>query len=383
MPLSILKADEQALANEKRDEQTDTDPSAQKAPAQENTKSAVSVEHSLVEKLLLEETQQKGEETPELSTEEVDNLFVRSFIQAVKKTAIETPISSSTLMSDHVFKNFPRIDAKYKSIKKTTWKKSGRFLKHLEKLGYLSLKGMDANVTVVGITVPEDILVNFVTHKTGETKGPTSKKDNSKMTVVSLYKPANKTRSMFTNLDLDCAKTYTAVELRMVVQEYVKKHQLVIKESPKFVDLDATLRAATSHDMPFPLSRDALNTKFVQNCLPYCKILRAGEEFDAAQVKKGQPGKIKITTQTVLGRKTTTTVLNFEHFHIKPQRLAEDLKNACSGSSTVHPCKQNPSVMEVMVQGPHGAMITEYLKSKGVPAAYIEFEDKSKGKKKR
>ncbi|RKP33079.1 hypothetical protein METBISCDRAFT_29318 [Metschnikowia bicuspidata] len=382
--LSILKADEQALANEKRDEQTDTDPSAQeKALAQENTKSAVSVEDLLVEKLLLEETQQKGEETPELRTEEVDNFFVRSFIQAVKRTAIETPISSSTLMSDHVLKNLPRIDAKYKSIKKTTWKKSGKFLKHLEKLGFLSLKGKDANVTVIGITVPEDILVNFVTHKTGEAKGPTSKKNNSKMTVVSLYKPANKTRSVFSNLDLDCAKTYTAVELRMVVQEYVKKHQLVNKKLPKLVDLDATLGAATSHHIDIPLSRDALCTAFVQNCLPYYAIFRAGEEFDAALVKKGQPGKIKITTQTVLGRKTTTTVLNFEHFHIKLQRLAEDLKNVCSGSSAVHPCKQNPSVMEVMVQGPHGAMATEYLKSKGVPAAYIEFEDKSKGKRKR
>lgn len=324
----------------------------------------------------------------EVRVEDIDNFFIRAFIQAVKISTISLPISSSTLMSDHILKNLPRIDAKYKSIKKTSWKKSAKFLKTLEKMEYITLKGKGDDVTVVSITVPEETVRNFVTHKTDETKGPSQtpgkKENDNKLTVLSLYKPTNRSRMVFNSLDLEFNRLYSAPEIKIIINEYIKKNQLVNKKSPKLVDSDAALSSATSLKSETPISRENVFSAFVSGCSPHYTILNPGEEFSSSLiVKKGSPSKIQVTTQTVLGRKKTTTILNFEQFNIKPQKLAEDLKNACSGSTAINPSKHNPSIMEVMVQGPHGNTATDYLKSKGVPIAFIEFEDKSKGKKKR
>lgn len=328
------------------------------------------------------------ETTDEILTDDLDNFFVRSFIQSVKSSVIDLPISSSMIMSEYILKNLPRIDVKYKSIKKTSWKKTAKFLKHLEKIGYISLKGKGDDVTVTSITIPNETIQNYTSHKTGEPKGLSqtmAKKDsNSKMVVLNLYKPANKTRMIFNDLDLEYNRFYTAAELKLIISKYINKHQLVNKKSPKLIDLDASLAVASSQNADNPVSREAISTIFMKNCSPHYTILQPGEDFTASLlVRKGQPEKIKVTTQTVLGRKKITTVINFEHFDIKPQKLADDLKNACSGSSSINPCKHNPAIMEVMVQGPHGPTVMEYLKSKGVPIAFIEFEDKSKGKKKK
>lgn len=330
----------------------------------------------------------ENEAEEELRVEDIDNFFVRSFIQAVKLNKMEFPISSSTFMSDYVLKNLPRIDSKNKSIKKTQWKKSAKFLKHLEKMDYLTLKGKGDDVSIISITVPQDLLQNFVTHKTGEAKGPSltpSKKDgDNKLTVLSLYKPTKKSGMIFNSLDLNHNRLYTSPEVKAIINEYVKKNQLVSKKSPKLIDPDEAISAATSSAPGIPISRENICTAFLKGCSPHYTILLPGEEYSTSlAVKKGEPGKIKITTQTVLGRKKTTTVLNFEQFHIKPQKLADDLKNACSGSTAINPCKHNPSIMEVMVQGPHGNTVIDYLKSKGIPVSFIEFEDKSKGKKKK
>lgn len=327
-------------------------------------------------------------ETEEMQTEDIDNFFIRSFIQSVKTSDLGLPISSSTIMSDFVLKNLPRIDPKYRSIKKTLWKKSAKFLKHLEKIHYLTLKGKGDDVTVLTVTVPEEILRNFVTHKTGDVRGPSmtpSKKDNeNKMTVLSLYKPTSKSRMIFNSLELVFNRLYTAPEIKVIVNNYVKKHELVDANSPKLINPDEALSSAINSSGKTAVSRETICANFIKGCSPHYAILGPGEEYNSSlDVKRGQPAKIKITTQTVLGRKKTTTVLNFEQFHIKPQKLAEDLKNACSGSTAINPCKHNPAVLEVMVQGPHGSTAIDYLKSKGVPTAFIEFEDKSKGKKKR
>lgn len=324
----------------------------------------------------------------EMRVEDIDNFFIRAFIQAVKTSKIGLPISSSTLMSDYVLKNLPRIDAKYKSVKKTSWKKSAKFLKSLEKMNYIILKGKGDDVTVVSITVPEETIRTFVTHKTGEAKGPSqtpSKKENdNRLTVLSLYKPTNRSRMIFNSLDLEFNRLYSAPDIKAIINEYIKKNQLVSKKSPKLIDSDPALSSATGLNSETPGSRENIFTAFVKGCSPHYTVLNPGEEFSSSLiVKKGTPSKIQVTTQTVLGRKKTTTVLNFEQFHIKPQKLAEDLKNACSGSTAINPSKHNPSIMEVMVQGPHGNTAIDYLKSKGVPIAFIEFTDKSKGKKKR
>ncbi|KAM9899240.1 hypothetical protein OXX79_005840 [Metschnikowia pulcherrima] len=327
-----------------------------------------------------------AETVDDICVEDLDNFFIRSFLQSVKVCQIELPVSASKFMADFILKNLPRMDAKYANIKKTSWKKSAKFLKALEKMKYLYLKGKGDDVSVVALTVPPDIITNFVTHKTIESPksgGGAKKASDGKMSVVSLYKATSKSRMVFNKLDMDFQKLYTSSELKDVMNNYIKVAELASKKNPKLVVLDSALSSATSTSEN-EVSRDKLFPAFLRGFSPNYTILPPGGALDnGCVVKKGDPKKIRILTQTVLGRKKTTTVSEFEHFHIKPQILAEDLKNKCSGSTAIGPSKHNPAVLEVMVQGPHGPTIIDYLKEKGVPISFIDFEDKSKSKKKR
>lgn len=328
-----------------------------------------------------------AETVSELSVEDTDNLFIRSFIQTVKNTQLDIPITASKFM-EYILKNFPKTDPKFCNIKKTSWKKGAKFLKALEKLNYLTLKGRGDDVSVAAITISPEIVANFVPHKTmedGKGSGSTpSKKDlDNKMNIVHLYKPTNKSRMVFNKVGKNFNALYTKPELKDILNEYIKALQLVDKSNPKNIVLDATLLSiagGTNESVP----RDKLFTAFVGNFSPNFAVLKPKEELSSAvTVHRGDPPKIKIVTQTVLGRKKTTSVLNFEKFHIRPNSLAEDLKNLCSGSTSVGASVHNPAVTEVMVQGPHGPAIIDYLKNKGIPVAYIDFEDKSKGKRRK
>lgn len=339
------------------------------------------------EEAATEEPDSLAEAVDELAVEDLDNFFIRAFIQAVKVSKVNLPMSSSTFMSDYILKNLPRMDTKYANVKRTSWKKFAKFLKALEKLNYITLKGKGDDFTITAISVPPETLQNFVTHKTIETGAKsggayTEPKDASKMSVVSLYKPTNKTRMVITKLNMDYNVFYSALEAKDMMNKYIKEADLADKKNPQQVVLDEYLSSAISSKNT-TMKRGEIFAPFLAAFSPHYSILLPGSSIDRGSIKKGQPKKIKILTQTVLGRKKTTTVSEFEQFHIKPQTLADELKNKCSGSTAIGPSKHNPAVTEVMVQGPHGPTIIEFLKSKGVPVSYIEFEDKSKGKKKR
>lgn len=322
-----------------------------------------------------------------LSTDDLDNFFIRAFLQAVKTSEIVPPVSASKFMSDFILSNFPKMDPKLCNIKKTSWRKTSKYLKALEKLKYLQLKGKGDDVSVVAITVPPETLSLFVTHKTmPSAKAKTSDLHNAsadKMTVVHFYKPTNKARMIYNKLDLNYNAFYTAPELKLQLNDYIKLEKLPNPKNPKLVNPDDALVSATNLPKE-PVRREQLFPAFLKTFSPHYAILGPGQTLESDfAIKKGEPKKIKILTQTVLGRKKTTTVTDFEQFHLKPQPLADDLKHKCSGSTAIGPSKHNPAVTEIMVQGPHGLIIIEYLQSKGIPSSFIDFEDKSKSKKKR
>ena len=135
----------------------------------------------------------------------------------------------------------------------------------------------------------------------------------------------------------------------------------MVADDPKLIKPDAEL--GTKTEMP----RDQLLKHFLTKFSPYYQI-------NNSVVYKGTPPKIEIVTELKIGRKVVTRVSNYEKFEIKTETLAKELRNKCSGSSTI---VDN----DVQVQGPHGKLIIDILKEKGVPVSYINFEDKTKKKK--
>lgn len=327
----------------------------------------------------------------ELSVEDIDNFFIRALLQTLKNDTVELPATASTFMSGHIYKNLPVIDPSYANVKKTSWKKTAKFLKAMDKLKYLSVKGKDEDLSIISLMAKETPVVqNFVPHKTIGSSGlgsaPTSnRKDKSKeLTVVYLYKPTSKAKKLFADVGAPFQKLYTQSELKQLLDKYIKIKELVNVKNPKNVNVDDTLNSITNLGVGSVL-RDKLFKPFLTNCSPLYKILKPGENVDDNDIElyKGEPPKIKIITQMKIGRKVITRMLNFEKYYIKLHVLADDLKVKCLGSTTTGPCVENPALTEVTVQGPHGKIVIDYFLDKGVPVLFIDFVDKVKKKGKR
>ncbi|EGW31911.1 uncharacterized protein SPAPADRAFT_138999 [Spathaspora passalidarum NRRL Y-27907] len=317
------------------------------------------------------------EEVAKLTIEEIDNFFIRSLFQTIKLETVELPIPSSKFMSMYIYKNLPK-DVDY-NIKQTSWKKTAKFLKAMTKLQYLDTKGKDDDLTIIKLMdIKSPIIQSFEPHKINKPKSNQEEKNKNDMKISLLYKPTSKARMFFNKLDLKYDAIYTASELRGMFETYVKKFNLV-SSNPKSINLDDIISKIVNKPLGTPIPRDQAFRDFQKNFSPYYQIASASQ----SEIFKGEPPKINIVTEMKIGRKIITRVSNFEKFYIKPGAFAEELRNKCSGSSTIGQAVHNPAITEVQVQGPHGPLIIEILKSKGIPISAIDFEDKVKKKKKR
>lgn len=326
------------------------------------------------------EQAEEEDDTVKLTTEEIDNFFTRALLQTIKLDKVDLPITASTFMSSHIYKNLPIMDSSYTNIKKTSYKKTSKYLKAMAKLGYLDVKGKDEDLSIIKLiasTTP--IIENFVPHKINKPKS-TNQQDLTKkqMNIKLLYKPTSKSRMFFNKLDKQYDSIYTSPELRTLLESYANKFELIGKNK-KTIRIDETLATITSNKQGPQVARDQIFKQFLSNFSPHYQIILSNGE--AFPIQKGQLPKITIITEMKIGRKIITRVSNFEKFNIKPGAFAEELRNKCSGSSTIGQATHNPSITEVQVQGPHGKLIIEILKDKGIPILCIEFEDKVKKKK--
>ncbi|KAK6202270.1 uncharacterized protein RJT21DRAFT_118273 [Scheffersomyces amazonensis] len=324
-----------------------------------------------------------------LTVEEVDHFYIRSLQQTIKLETIELPIIASTFMSSYIYKNLPVIDNSYCNVKKTSWKKTSKFLKAMVKEKLLEVKGKDDDLSIVKLMDKSNPFIeNFVPHKTigslsKPSAGPTPSKKDGESRIIHLYKPTNKSRMFFNKIDKRHDNYFTANELRTFITNYTKSAKLTNPKNPKEILVDDILSGIVASPISTSMARDQLFKKFLATFSPHYQIVMPGQDEFDAEVYKGEPPKINIITEMRIGRKVVTRVLNFENFGIKPHILSDELKVKCSGSSTVGPCVQNPKLTEVTVQGPHAKIIIELLKEKGVPISSIEFEDKQKKKKKK
>jgi translation initiation factor 2D len=144
---------------------------------------------------------------------------------------------------------------------------------------------------------------------------------------------------------------------------------------PKGIDAEILARGS--------LPRDALIDRFIAHCTPYHVILRNDEDISAVKPRSGAAPKIEIILETRGGNKTATRVHGLEDYFLRAQPLADELRKTCAGSTSVESWTAGgKGKMEVMVQGPQKEAVVKALEKRGVDKRWIEFLDKTKGKKK-
>ncbi|KAG5420250.1 hypothetical protein I9W82_002130 [Candida metapsilosis] len=379
-----IVSDEEEVANEeeKESEQKEEKPVAESQAAESGTTGETRTDIDDV-----------SEELAQLTTDEVDNFFIRSLLQTIKLENFQLPINSSSFMSLYIYKNLPILDPAYANIKKTSWKKTSKFLKAMAKLSYLEVKGKDEDLSIVKLMPKTDPTIeNFVPHKINKVKKPTSAgsdgnggsssspSSSSAMKITNLYKPTSKSRMFFNKLDAEFDHLYTLPELRTMFNDYIKSANLVNPKNPKQIIVDEIIAKPTNKPIDAQVARDEIFTTFLTNFTPHYSIKDNNNINNVNahdHIAKGTPPKIRIVTEMKIGRKVITRVGNYDKFFIKQGAFAEELRKLCSGSTTIVDDEQ------VQVQGPHGNTIINLLKEKGVPLGCIEFEDKVKKKKRK
>lgn len=339
------------------------------------------------------EIEDLAETLSELSTEDIDHFFHRSLLYSLTQDKIELPINSSNFMSNHINENLA-IDS---NIKKTSYKKTAKWLKHLEKLGYLKLKGKGDNLVIVEVLKLEtnDELKNFVPYRVRkshtQTPGQTAPASKSQLQVINLYHPQQRSLGFFDEVKADCSKLYQQQELRLLLNQYIKQENLVSPKDAKKIVLDETLSKVIKIKENV-IARDRIFQEFLtKNFSKLYQITYLNGE--KSLVYKGELPKIEIIMETPMGNKRVTKIRypDFDILNINLKNLNTELKTKCSSSTTVtdtlyHPdgSKNNKGHIEIMVQGENDKIVSDLLtKQYGVPISWIEVQNKLKSRRKK
>lgn len=301
-------------------------------------------------------------------------------------------------------------------IKKSSYKNIKKFIKSLDKAKIVKTKERDQHETIIlDIDFDDAAIVDFKPYRLPkkETAAETSLGRGGKATTEldttadssigqklekqQYYKLKDRLLPLFESAAASSQSLFTAAEIKPIITAYIESENLVNEKNKRLVTLNPTLANAvfdgsTSLDKEVlakgSVPRDALTERILQACTPHYAIIRTSPSSSSASSPKPKSGaapKIKITLETRSGNKTVTKVSGVEAYFIAAQPLADELRKVCAGSSSVeqlHGSSPKAPVMEIMIQGPQKDAVMKALERRGVRPAWVEFLDKTKGKKK-
>lgn len=276
-------------------------------------------------------------------------------------------------------------------IKKTSWKNTAKFLKHLEKEQFLRTKTRQGNeLVVLEIDWDDDRVNSFVPYKlpvspvpisSSTTGGHDGAAAKGPLKVLELYKPGQKVYPILEAVKANVKDMYTPQDLKDLFNAYLNAeseshptNKRLVKINPVIANclLNPSVPEDANNISQGTAKRDVLAQRFIKACSPYYLVLRPGETYpDGINMKPsaGMPPKVTVTMEKKRG-KVMTKISGLEAFRIDPGVLAEELRTLCAssasvsqiiGSSPKHP------LMEITVQGPQDKIIRGVLEEKGLP----------------
>jgi translation initiation factor 2D len=299
-------------------------------------------------------------------------------------------------------------------IKKTSWKNIKKFIKYLDKQRIIKSKDRDGNEAVIlDIDFDDNAILEFKPYrlpKKESAPGTTQRRGDAAtsqtetigdpaigqtLKCISLYKPKDTLSEVFAAAKLDPKAFYTAAEIKSAVTAYIESQELISPTNKRIVKLNPYLANTVFDGSKGALDkevlakgavpRDTLADRVLAFCAPFHVITRHDTAPSTLKPKAGAPPRITITLETRTRGKTVTKVSGLEPYFIPPQPLADELRKACAGSTSVERLvgsSPNNPVMEVMVQGPQKDAVMKSLERRGIDRRWVDVVDRTKGKKK-
>ncbi|KAK6367268.1 hypothetical protein LTR64_008129 [Lithohypha guttulata] len=366
-----------------------------------------------------------GQEEHIPSPKEVDDAFMEAFLYSLytaKKNnpgephGLDFPVQASFLISNMIQPHL-RHQSPHYNIKKSSWKNSKKFIKHLDKEVLVKSKDRNGGETVIlDIDFKDERIKSFQPYRLPKPKSSEASNDNG--SSDKLGPDAGTDQSLGQKLNLQVvyrastrlvpellpSKTtfYSSQQITAALKQYIEDNPELVNESKKrYIKLNPFIANNILGSNPGAddtrilaageVDRGTLNRHILEDdhlCIPYHILLRNDQTLEAdssLKSKAGPPPKVTLTIERRGGNKVVTAVGGLESFFINPQLIRPELQKKCAGSASVGQLMGGkPGMLEVQVQGDQRAVIEkEILAKRGVRSEWIEVVDKSKKKGKK
>lgn len=371
------------------------------------------------------ETASDAEPEHEPTTKEVDEAFMAALLYALynaKKNGepphygIDFPIQPSFLIANMIQPHL-RVQNQHYNIKKTTWKNTKKFIKHLDKTQLLRSKARNGGETVIlDVDFNDEKVRNFTpyrlpkakvqegAHGGGEQQSTANGGDPSlgqKLVIQTIYRASNKLVP-----DLIPSKTayYTASQISSFLKKYIENNATLTTgtSSPRFIKLDPFIANNILSSNPSStdtrilanreIGRDVLLRRILEDdhlAIPHWLLLRNDQTYSpenpdpGLKPKSGPSPHVTIVVEKRTGTKLVTKISGLELFGINPHILGPDLQKKCAGSASVgQHVGGKPGMMEILIQGDQRDVLEKEMGRRGVDKRWIVVDDKTKKKKK-
>jgi len=338
-----------------------------------------------------EENSAPADEEQKVSAEVMDEHLMEAFLTALKINLDEKdlPMDGGEFYTNNLLPC--KRDGVYIDIKNTSYKKLGKFLQAMSKLGIIDFKEVKKGATpqITRVNKKHAKLVNFepvVSEPAKKEEKVIEVADEDRWPKVEI-KDYFKVKPQLFQLFPDDAyinekeKLFSVQEVQNTILNYAKQHNLVDK---RFIRLDDKMKALFDKQNVGKesfMAKDDLFKKLPEYLLPYHKItdLQSGDE----ETKGGGFKGINLVAEKS-HNKNITRMVGLEPFKFNINSLVNkfQLKFACSVSTSVHK-EKTAEKTEVVVHGNFLDKIITYLTEEcHIPRKYITSVDKLAKKKK-
>nr|CAB3241582.1 eukaryotic translation initiation factor 2D-like [Phallusia mammillata] len=334
---------------------------------------------------------------PELMDDLLEFCFLNGLKGRLKDK--DLPILASTFFRNHVLPSCPA--DKTLEIKKTTFKKFGKYLKHVAEIKLVEVKELSkGNDSIVAVNRGHDLYRAFklVTTKTHNDEGSTSntesycgvitQKTYEPPEVSVVYGVNHATKDFFALAGVKKGAVFASGDIRQLVTTYIKENDL---GKGRMVTLDPILHnvvCGKGQEDTTEVPWDHLFRTLLSKMQLSHKITFKGTD---PIIKKGEPPTVNIATQVRTGNKKVTLVKNLEAFYIDPQQFADIVRKQAQAStslSTVPGSNPKSPMQQVLIQGNQVSCVESILTGDRYKLASkflmgLENAPKKKGKGKR
>lgn len=368
-----------------------------------------------------EPEKREAEDDSEPTTQEVDNAFQQAFLYSVysaKQTGsppyygLDLPGIQPSYMVEKMIKPHLKSRNQHYTIKKTSWRTTKKFIKHLDKQGIVKAKDRNGGETIIqDIDFEDPQIQNFAPYKLPNFSAESDMGQPATVTLgpgvppgqlalEQLYRASSK---LVPELIPSRTEYYTRTQISDFIRTYIENNadlsngvssKRFIKLNPFIANniLGSTQSASDTQILSNgEIARDALRKRVLEDdhlCMPFW-ILH-GSYFAGTynpyittppKPKPGYPPKITITIEKRTGTKTVTTVTGLEMFNINSHDMGPGLQKMCASSASVSQASGlKPGMMEIMVQGDQRDAVIKEAGKRGVKREWFEIVDKTKKK---